>query len=167
MTFPSKAATLTSLLWVSANQPCLCFCSHPTPKYLYNNNSPRNLSEIDPPQFPVRGRYSKTKGDCSAAIIDAIFPSLLFLFNCYLFSLLFNSFLLALWPKSQNLKGSGNLRKKMSPQSDPLTTLPLSYPGKTNMILGDNSHKRLISGWQHQVSEVPLGHYPKTISAVN
>lgn len=65
-------------------------------------------------------------------------------------------------------EGNGNLQKEMSPPpSDPLTTFPLSYPGKAKMILRDNSHNGLISGWQYQVSAIPLGHYPSIISADN
>ena len=51
--------------------------------------------------------------------------------------------------------------------SDPLTTFFLNYPGKTKMILGNSSHNILISGWQYQISEVVLGHFPSTISAGN
>ena len=64
-------------------------------------------------------------------------------------------------------EGNSNLQKEMSIPSDPLTTFFLNYPGKTKMILGDSFHNRLISGWQYQISEVLLGHFPSTISAVN
>lgn len=64
-------------------------------------------------------------------------------------------------------EGYSNLQKEMLIPSDPLTTFFLNYPGKTKMILGNSSHNILISGWQYQISEVVLGHFPSTISAGN